>query len=115
MKKSKPSDDYQPLRPAISPEGRTNQLVSLAYDLAEKQLREGTASSQVITEFLKIGSRKAELELRKLERENELLEAKTDKIQSEQRSEEMFAEAIKAMQRYSGYGGEEDDDYDYDY
>lgn len=112
MRKTRTSSEIQPLRPAISPEGRASQLVALAYDLAEKQLRDGTASSQVITEFLKLGSYKAELERVKLERENELLRVKAEKIQSEERSEEMFNKAIKAMQRYSGNASEEDDEYD---
>lgn len=114
MKKTKMDGDYQPLRPALTPEARANQLVALAYDLAEKQLREGTASSQVITEFLKLGSSENKLKMEKLEEENKLLRAKTEKIQSEQRSEEMFAEAIKAMRQYQGRGSEEEDEY-YDY
>lgn len=114
MKKTKSDKDYKPLRPGSTPEARANQLVALAYDLAEKQLREGTASSQVITEFLKLGSEKANLEREKLKGENELLRAKVEKLQSEQRSEELFAEAIKAMSRYQGHSSdEEDDEYDY--
>lgn len=112
MKKIKSSGELEPLRPPLSPEGRVNQLVALAYDLAERQLRDGTASSQVITEFLKYGSHKAELERQKLERENELLRVKAEKIQSEERSEELFNRAIKAMQRYSGHTEEEVDEYD---
>jgi hypothetical protein len=113
MKKVASSKELPPLRPALTPEARANQLVALAYDLAEKQLREGTASSQVITEFLKLGSYKAELEREKLERENELLRVKAEKIQSEERSEELFNRAIKAMQRYSGsIRDEEEDEYD---
>lgn len=90
------------LRPALSPEARENQLISLAVDLAEKQLMEGTASSQVITHYLKLGSTKDRLEREKLERENELLRAKTESLQSMQRVEELYANALKAMQRYSG-------------
>lgn len=113
MKKVVSNKELPPLRPAIDPEARAKQLVALAYDLAEKQLREGTASSQVITEFLKLGSYKAELEREKLTRENELLRVKAEKIQSEERSEELFNRAIKAMQRYSGSVSDEDvDEYD---
>lgn len=113
MKKSKTDTEYKPLRPALTPEARTNQLVALAYDLAEKQLMEGTASSQVITEFLKIGSSENKLKMEKLEAENELLRAKAEKLQSEQRSEELFAEAIKAMSRYQGRNEEEEEEYEY--
>ena len=69
-------------RPALTPESRENQLVSLAINLAEKQLREGTASSQVITHYLKLGSTQAKLEQEKLKQENELLKAKTETIKS---------------------------------
>lgn len=91
-------------RPSLTPEGRENQMISLAIDLAEEQLRNGTASSQVITHFLKLGTTKAELEKEKLAQENKLLQAKTENLQSMARMEELYAEAIKAMQNYSGNG-----------
>ena len=103
-------------RPALTPEARENQLISLAVDLAEQQLRDGTASSQVISHYLKLGSTKASLEKEKLERENELLRAKAESLQSAQRSEEVYKEALKAMRTYSGQiTDEEEDDYDFDY
>ena len=109
MRKTKATGEVKPRRPALSPEARENQMISLAVDLAERQLQEGTASSQVITHFLKLGTTKAELEKEKLERENELLRAKTESLQSAQRIEELYEEAIKAMQRYGGQGSSEDD------
>lgn len=96
------------MRPALSPEARENQMISLAVDLAEKQLREGTASSQVITHFLKLGTTKAELEREKLARENELLRARTESIQSAQRVEELYTNALNAMKSYSGQGDDDD-------
>ena len=100
----------------MSPEARENQMIAYAVDLAEKQLREGTASSQVITHYLKLGSSKERLEREKLERENELLRAKAENLQSAQRSEEVYREALKAMRTYSGQiTDEEEDDYDFDY
>lgn len=98
------SNNSQKRRPALSPEARENQMVSLAVDLAEKQLMEGTASSQVITHYLKLGSTKERLEKEKLERENELLRAKADAIQSSQRVEELYMNALNAMRNYSGNG-----------
>lgn len=89
-------------RPAITPEGRENQMCALAIDLAEQQLREGTASSQVITHFLKLASTKEKLEKEILEKQRELLEAKTEALQSTQRIEELYADAINAMKEYSG-------------
>ena len=95
-------------RRALDPEDREKQLVSLAENLAEQQLRDGTASSQVITHYLKLGTTMAQLEKVKLERENELLRAKTESLQSQQRQEELFENAIKAMKRYSGHGDADD-------
>ena len=94
-------------RPALTAEGREKQLISLAIDCAEKQLREGTASSQVITHYLKLGSTKNLLEMQKLKKENELLTAKTEAIKSIKSQEEMYAKVIAAIRRYSG-SGEED-------
>ena len=92
-------------RPALTPEARENQMISLAVDLAEKQLMEGTASSQVITHYLKLGTTKERLEKEKLEEENKLLRARTDALQSAKRVEELYADAIDAMKLYSGNGG----------
>ena len=116
QKKSSERDSIRLGRPAMSPEARENQMIAYAVDLAEKQLREGTASSQVITHYLKLGSSKERLEREKLERENELLRAKAESLQSAQRSEEVYREALKAMRTYSGQiTDEEEDDYDFDY
>lgn len=88
--------------PALSPEAKENELIALATGLAEKQLREGTASSQVIVHYLKLGTVKESLEKAKLLEENKLLRAKTETLKSAQRSEELMIEAIAAMKRYSG-------------
>ena len=78
-------------------------MISLAMDLAEQQLRDGTASSQLITEFVKRGSTKARLEKEMMEEQRRLMEAKTQNLQSAQRIEELYAEAIKAMRNYGGH------------
>lgn len=96
--------------PAKTPEDRENQMIALAVDLAEKQLREGTASSQVITHFLKLGSTKEKLEKEMMEEQKKLLEAKTESLQSAKRVEELYAEALAAMKRYGGYSGVEVED-----
>lgn len=97
------------VRPALTPEARENQMISLAVDLAEKQLLDGTASSQVITHYLKLGTVKEQLERERLEKENQLLVAKVEALKSAKRSEELFADAIKAMKRYSGNAAVEDE------
>ena len=105
------SEPLPPMRPALTPEAREGQLISLAVDLVEKRLREGTASSQETTHFLKLATTKARIEKEILEKQKELIVAKTETLQSQKRSEEMFAEAIKAFKNYSG---QEDDDEGYD-
>lgn len=97
------------MRPALTPEARENQLISLAVDLAEQQLREGTASSQVITHYLKLGSTKERIEKEILEKQKELISAKTENLKSAKRIEELYADAINAMRKYSGQG--ETDEY----
>ena len=96
-------------RPALSPEAQESRMISLAVDLAERQLMEGTASSQVITHFLKLGSVKAQLETEKLRKETALLEAKTEALESSARVEELYNNAITAMRSYSGMGGPDED------
>ena len=103
------SESSRKMRPALSPEARENQLVSLAVDLAEKQLREGTASSQVITHYLKLGSTKEKIEKEILEKQKELIEAKKQNLQSAKRVEELYTNALNAMRHYSGAGGDEDE------
>ena len=97
------------IRPALTPEARENQMISLAMDLAEKQLLEGTASSQVITHFLKLGSLREQKELAILEEQRKLTEAKTEKLQSESTMDELYLNAINAMKRYSGYQGSDEE------
>jgi len=111
MKKAKTvtsSESSIKMRPALTPEARENQLISLAVDLAEKQLRDGTASSQVITHYLKLGSTKEKLEKEILEKQKELIEAKTQSLQSAKRIEELYENALNAMRRYSGRDNSED-------
>ena len=96
-------------RPAMTEEGRENQLVSLAIELAEKQLTDGTATAQVITHYLKLGSTRERLEQERLKRENELLDSKVEMMASAKRVEELYAEALNAMRNYAGRVEEEDD------
>ena len=113
--KSSDSPSKEPknsMRPALTPEGREAQLILLATDLAAQQLADGTASSQVITHFLKLGTTKAKLEKEKLEKENALLQAKTESLESQKNIEKMYNQAIEAMREYGGYGYE-DEDYDF--
>jgi hypothetical protein len=88
--------------PGKTVEARENRLISLAMDLAEQQLLDGTASSQIITEFVKRGSTKERIEKEILSLNKDLVKAKTEAIQSQKKSEELFDKALKAMKRYSG-------------
>lgn len=118
MANKKQSEEKEPtkkIRPATTPEARENQLISLAVDLAEKQLLEGTASSQVITHFLKLGSTKEKIEREILEKQKELIEAKTENLQSAKRIEELYTNALNAMKSYSGQETEDDREEDDEY
>lgn len=104
MKKVSKSGSSKKIRPALTPEARENQLIALAVDLAEKQLIEGTASSQVITHYLKLGSTKERIEKEILEKQKDLIDAKTQSLQSTKRIEELYVNALNAMRKYSGSG-----------
>ena len=103
MPRAKTTGNTRKLPPALSPEARENQMIALAMDLAEKQLMEGTASSQVITHFLKIGTAKFQYECQKLQNEAELLIAKKEDLETAKKAEERYAEVIAAMKKYSGH------------
>lgn len=112
VKGTNSSGSVRKIRPAISPEAREKQMIALAVDLAEKQLMEGTASSQIITHYLKLGTEKERLEREILSKQAELVSAKTEDIKSRKSSEELYSKAIAAMKRYNGYG-DSDEDFDY--
>lgn len=113
MAKKVPKETKGSIRPALTPEARENQLIFLATELAEQQLRDGTASSQVITHYLKLGSSKEKIEMKKLEKELKLIDAKTEALESTKRIEELYSNAISAMKRYSGNNSyDEEEDYD---
>lgn len=111
MGRPRTTESSRKMRPALTPEAHENQMISLAMDLAEKKLRDGTASSQLITHFLKLGSTKAEIEKETLKMQNRLAEAKIESLQSNKRLEELYVNAMNAMKRYSGQD-DEDEEYD---
>lgn len=99
----KQQDSIKRRRPALTPEAQENKMISLAVSLAEKQLAEGTASSQVITHYLKLGSTRERIEKEILEKQKELLEAKTKSIENSQKVDQLYEAAINAMKKYSGH------------
>lgn len=103
------TDSTRKSRPPLTPEGQENLMISLAMDLAEQQLRDGTASSQLITEFVKRGSTKARLEKEMMEEQRELMKAKREALESAQRVESLYADAIKAMRHYGGHDSQDED------
>lgn len=115
MKKSRSArkDIQSSPPPATTPEGRERQLIALAYDLAEQRLRDGTATSQEVCHFLKLGTTREKLELERLRSDNELSKAKTQSLQSQRRMDELYQDAIRVFATYSGqpqtYEDEEDD------
>jgi len=96
--------------PATTPEGRENQMISLAMDLAEKRMRAGTASAQEVTHFLKLGSLNNKVERDILEKQKELITAKTESIRAAKRVDELYADAIAAMRTYAGDPDRGDDE-----
>lgn len=110
MPRKKSEPEVAPRRPAATPEAREKQLISLAVDLAEKQLRDGTASNQVIIHYLKLGSTREKLERKMLEKKTELVSAQAESVQSAKRVEELYSDALMAMKKYGGQDvGEEYD------
>ncbi len=98
-------------KPTTTPEQAENECISLAFKLAKKKLSDGTASSQLITEFVKAGSTKRQAELEKLQKENALLVAKVEALESQKRTEDVYQKALQAMRTYAGQG--DDDEYEY--
>lgn len=109
-----PNASQSQRRPATTPEAREQQLVSLAVSLAEKQMLDGSASAQVITHYLKLGSSREQLEQEKMKQEVELAKAKIESMASAKRVEEMYAEALGAMRAYGGHEPLPQPDLDYD-
>ena len=104
MAKANPTGTNRRRRPATTPEGRENQLISYAMDLVEQRLLDGTASSQETVHFLKLGSSKAVLERDRLMEENKLLRAKTEALKDAKDQKILYEQALKAMRNYAGYG-----------
>jgi hypothetical protein len=89
--------------PATTLKGREDQLIAAAYDLVESKIADGTATSQELTHFLKLGATREVLEQERLRQENKLLEAKVEALASQKRVEELYENALQAMRTYSGY------------
>ena len=87
---------------ATTPEGREAQLIAAAVDLAEKRILDGTASNQLLIHFLKRADPKEKIEKEILERQKDLIVAKTENLESQKRTEELYQKAIDAMRIYNG-------------
>lgn len=106
-KEKKTTDSPQKIRPALTPEAEENQMISLAMNLAKQQLLDGTASSQVISHFLRLGSSKEKQEIENLKKDIELKQAKIEALETGRQIEELYGKAIKAMRRYQGVPSDE--------
>lgn len=96
--------------PGTTPEARENQLIAAAVDLAERQILDGTASSQVVTHYLKLGSSREKLEQERIKHENQLLTARAEVMASQKKVEELYSKALDAMRAYSGQDTESQTD-----
>jgi len=111
-----PNLNAKPIRPAMDPDNREQQLISLAVDLVEQRLRDGTASAQETVHYLKLASSKTKVDLERAKLENELIRAKTQNLKDQADMKVLYKDAIEAMKRYSGHGSsryDEEDNYDY--
>lgn len=95
--------------PVKSQEARENQLIALAYDAVEERIRNGTATSQELVHFLRLGTQRERIEREILERQKDLVTAKTEALQSQKKVEELFANALDAFKIYGGYGASEEE------
>ena len=109
-----PNPSSRPIRPAIDPDNREQQLISLAVDLVEQRLRDGTASAQETVHYLKLASSKTKVDLERAKLENELIRAKTQSIKDQADMKTLYLNAIDAMKRYSGHGSSVEEGNDYD-
>jgi hypothetical protein len=101
------------LRPVTTPEARENQLIALSFDVAERRLREGTASAQEVVHFLKLGSSREKLEQERLALENGLVAQKTEALREQAKVADLIADALNAMRGYAGLdSAPQGDDYD---
>lgn len=95
-----PSESPVQPRKAMTNAGRESQCIALAYDLVEKRLIEGTATSQETTHFLKMGSSREKLEREVMELQKELIKAKSENYETSKRIEAMLAEGFDAWRSY---------------
>lgn len=109
VKKVSPPSDNDP---GENLEARENKLILLATNLVERRLREGTASSQEVVHFLKLGTTRERLEQERLRNENSLTKAKKENLDSERHKDELYQQALDAFRSYSGNGPEDEDEYD---
>lgn len=100
---------YGPVR---TPQAKENQLIDMAFKLAQEKLQNGTASSQLITHFLKLATTREELENDRLRAELDLSRAKIKQIESQATSQELYAEALSAFRSYSGSNTSYEEEYD---
>lgn len=108
------ASSLKPIRPALNPQSRENQMISLAVDLVEQRLRDGTASAQETVHYLKLASTKAKLESERAQLENELIRAKIQSLRDQADIKKLYSDAIDAMRRYSGHGnGSEEQEQEY--
>lgn len=107
-KVARSSETLPPMRPALTPEAREGQMISLAVDLVEQRLRDGTATSQETTHYLKLASQRERLNMKKMEKEIEMMDAKIQSLQTRDDLKDLLDEALSAFKRYSGYDDESD-------
>ena len=104
-------EEFSP-RPVLTSEAREKRLIALSYDLVEKRLLEGTATSQETTHFLKLGSKKEKREEKLVAKQLELLDAKIEALKGQKDMQKLYEEAIAAFKSYRSDDQGSDEVYD---
>lgn len=87
--------------PPLNHESRLNKITDLVLSQVEKQLKDGTVSSQIATFFLNHDLEKKTLELERLRLENDHLRAKIKSEESKQNLEDQINEVMEALKSYT--------------
>ena len=100
--------------PATTLEGREDQLIAAAMDLAEKRIRNETASAQEVVHFLRQATVRNQLEMEKIRHENLVLQSRVKEMESRKSTEELYRRALNAIRGYQGLDTDPDEAEGYD-
>lgn len=108
-----PPPQNSEMYPGISPADHEEKMIGLAMNLVEQRLRDGTATSQETTFWLRLAAQREQDAINRemMEKQMALMEAKIQSLQASDRMEQLITDAMEAFKRYSGYSDDDDTDY----